>query len=441
MAAAATATGFLELNIAGFDKAISTAKKALVALTAVFAVFKTANFWKEGIEGAINFGNEIYHASQRIGAMDPGKLLIAQKALENAGLGAEEARTQINELVDSGRSMSTLFAGTGDYAMALENATASYGSQAKVLSQSAERLSKVFEIIQSVGSKLQTFFLAMTARFVTPLLAVLNFLNSIDLAGIGASLGDGIAKAASFLVGVIINGNIGEILGLSLKVGFMMAVDYLKEKLSEIQETLKKFKFNTKTFDGLVMVFQGIAKIIGATLKSAIANALNSITVLGLPILSDDKKNDLLAESAKESNKGSKMISKGRGRLDDTGNPIFKGISGVIKGLTTDPKVASDKLAELVAAALKAGDDYITKGAGNQSKAKTTPEAFGAQDPYKVIASSMAKVGGGGGYMVQGMTIEARNQIKQLRTQEFTNELIKVQTKAVEKIGADKMKP
>ena len=53
----------------------------------------------------------------------------------------------------------------------------------------------------------------------------------------------------------------------------------------------------------------------------------------------------------------------------------------------------------------------------------------------------MAKVGGGGGYMVQGMTIEARNQIKQLRTQEFTNELIKVQTKAVEKIGADKMKP
>ena len=126
MAAAATATGFLELNIAGFDKAISTAKKALVALTAVFAVFKTANFWKEGIEGAINFGNEIYHASQRIGAMDPGKLLIAQKALENAGLGAEEARTQINELVDSGRSMSTLFAGTGDYAMALENATASY---------------------------------------------------------------------------------------------------------------------------------------------------------------------------------------------------------------------------------------------------------------------------------------------------------------------------
>ena len=441
MAAAATATGFLELNIAGFDKAISTAKKALVALTAVFAVFKTANFWKEGIEGAINFGNEIYHASQRIGAMDPGKLLIAQKALENAGLGAEEARTQINELVDSGRSMSTLFAGTGDYAMALENATASYGSQSNVLSQSAERLSKVFEIIQSVGSKLQTFFLAMTARFVTPLLAVLNFLNSIDLAGIGASLGDGIAKAASFLVGVIINGNIGEILGLSLKVGFMMATDYLTEKLADIFEMLKGFKFDSKIFDGLVLIFKGIAELIGATLKRSIANALNGIEVGGIPLLSDERREQLGAEAYMSAKLGNKMIGRGQGKLDESGNTIFGGISGVIKGLTTDPKGASDKLASLVESALKAGDDYITKGAGNQSKAKTTPEAFGAQDPYKVIASSMAKVGGGGGYMVQGMTIEARNQIKQLRAQELQNELTKETNKAIEKIGADKMKP
>ena len=220
-----------------------------------------------------------------------------------------------------------------------------------------------------------------------------------------------------------------------------MATDYLTEKLADIVEMLKGFKFNSKIFDGLVLIFQGIAKIIGATLKSAIANALNSITVLGLPILSDDKKNDLLAESAKESNKGSKMIGKGRGKLDESGNTIFGGISGVIKGLTTDPKGASDKLASLVESALKAGDDYITKGAGNQSKAKTTPEAFGAQDPYKVIASSMAKVGGGGGYMVQGMTIEARTAIKKLREQEFTNDLLKEQTKAIEKIGADKMKP
>lgn len=440
MAAAATATGFLELNIAGFDKAISTAKKALVALTAVFAVFKTANFWKEGIEGAINFGNEIYHASQRMGAMDPGKMLIAQKALENAGLGAEEARTQINELVESGRSMSSLFKGADDYAQALQNATASYGSQANVLSTSAEKLSKVFEIIQSVGSKLQTFFLAMTARFVTPLLAVLNFLNSIDLAGIGASLGDGITKAASFLVGVVINGNIGEILGLSLKVGFIMATDYLTEKLANIVEMLKGFKFDSKIFDSIVLIFKGIAELIGATLKGAIANALSGITVAGIPLLSDERREQLTGEAGMSAKLGSKMIGRGAKDLESQGG-ILGGIGGFVKGLNTPIEAATGKLAELTAAALKTGEDFLTKGAGNQSKAKTTPEAFGAQDPYKVIASSMAKVGGGGGYMVQGMTIEARNQIKQLRAQELQNELTKETNKAIEKIGADKMKP
>jgi hypothetical protein len=438
--AAATATGFLELNIAGFDKAISTAKKALVALTAVFAVFKTVNFWKEGIEGAINFGNEIYHASQRLGAMDPGKMLIAQKALENAGLGAEEARTQINELVESGRSMSTLFKGADDYAQALQNATASYGSQANVLSQSAEKLSKVFEIIQSVGSKLQTFFLAMTARFVTPLLAVLNFLNSIDLAGIGASIGDGITKAASFLVGMVINGNIGEILGLSLKVGFMMATDYLTEKLADIVEILKKFKFNSKIFDSIVLIFKGIAELIGATLKGAIASALNGITIAGIPLLSDERKEQLTAESNMSAKLGHKMIGQGAKDLESQGG-ILGGIGGFIKGLNTPIEAATGKLAELTAAALKTGEDFLTKGAGDQKKTKIMTEGLGAQDPYKVIASSMAKVGGGGGYMVQGMTIEARNQIKQINAANLANEINQKTLVAVEKIGADKMKP
>jgi len=431
--AAATATGFLELNIAGFDKAISTAKKALVALTAVFAVFKTANFWKEGIEGAINFGNEIFHASQRLGSMDSGKLLIAQKTLENAGLGAEEARTQINELVESGRSMSTLFKGADDYAQALQNATASYGSQANVLSQSAEKLSKVFEIIQSVGSKLQTFFLAMTARFVTPLLAVLNFLNSIDLAGIGASLGDGITKAASFLVGMVINGNIGEILGLSLKVGFMMATDYLTEKLTEIFEILKGFKFNPKIFNALEVMFTGLALILGASIRKAIAYAME-------PYLGKEFGETQRGIAKIETIAGKATFQSGVSTLEEQGG-LVGGIGGFAKGLTTDPKEASDKLAELTAAALKTGEAFLTKGAGDQSKVKIMTEGLGAQDPYKVIASSMAKVGGGGGYMVQGMTIEARNQIKQINAANLANEINAKTLVAVEKLGADKMKP
>lgn len=70
MASSATATGFLELNIAGFDKAIATAKKALVGLAGAFAVFKTVQFWKEGIKDAIDFGNAMFFASQKIRAFE-----------------------------------------------------------------------------------------------------------------------------------------------------------------------------------------------------------------------------------------------------------------------------------------------------------------------------------------------------------------------------------
>jgi hypothetical protein len=136
---------------------------------------------------------------------------------------------------------------------------------------------------------------------------------------------------------------------------------------------------------------------------------------------------------------GNKLIGKGASGLERESG-LVGGIGGFIKGLTTPTEEARKELAQLTSAAQKTGEEFLKVGAGDQSKVKLMTEGLGSQDPYKVIASSMAKVGGGGGYMVQGMTIEARNQIKMIRQQEFTNELIKAQTKAIEKQGQDKMK-
>lgn len=433
MASSATATGFLELNIAGFDKAISTAKKALVGLAGAFAAFKTVQFWKEGIKDAIDFGNAMFFASQKIGGMDTGKLLIAQKALENAGLGAEEARGQIDMLVDSGRPLSSLFKGADDYAKALQNATASYGSQANVLSTSAEKLSKVFEIIQSVGSKLQTFFLAMTAKFTVPLLALLRMLDEIDLAGMGAKFGDSITKAAALLIGLYKNQDIGKALGLALKVGFMDAYNWLVDALADLMEKLGQFKFNAKIFDAFELMFTGLGLILGSAIRKAIAYAME-------PYLGKEFGETQRGIANVEATAGSAIIKTGVSTLSEQSG-LAGGIGGFIKGLSTPTEEARKELAQLTEAAKKTGNAFLEAGAGDQGKVKIMQSALGTQDPYKVIASSMAKVGGGGGYMVQGMTIEARNQIKMIRQQEFTNELIKAQTKAVEKIGADKMKP
>lgn len=105
----AKAVGYLELNINGFTSALATAKQALAVFGVSFAAFKTADFWVSNIKGAIDFGNAAYIAGQKMGGFDPGKLLLVRKAFESTGLSAEEANSQINEMLNSHRDFSTFF--------------------------------------------------------------------------------------------------------------------------------------------------------------------------------------------------------------------------------------------------------------------------------------------------------------------------------------------
>ena len=153
---AAKATGYLELNIQGFQKGIDSAKTSMASLVtsaaaaagtiaAAFASYKIVDFFKEGTQEAINFGNEMYIAGQKLGGFDPGKLLLVQKSFEKLGLSAGEARSEVNNFIDSGRDISQVFGGTENYAKALQEVSKQYGSQADVLSSSAEKFSKVFD--------------------------------------------------------------------------------------------------------------------------------------------------------------------------------------------------------------------------------------------------------------------------------------------------------
>jgi hypothetical protein len=414
--ATATATGYLELNIAGFDKAISSAKKMLVGLAGAFAGFKLAEFFKEGISNAINFGNEMHHAAQKIGGMDAGVLLITQKALENAGLSAGEARTQINGMVESGQKLGTLFKG-GDTAAALQASAASYGSAAGILSRSATAISKVFEMMESIGSKVQTYFLAMTEGFVKPLTAVLQYLNQIDLAAAGAAFGKSIADAATILIGLVKNGDVGVVLGLSIKVGFMNAVEYLTKALKDLfssdgigkglGSTLKEYG------EAFRLLFVGIANsFAGAALKALIAG-LRDMHILGIEIFNQGDMNAL-------NMKGNEMEDRGE-RNTSASNRAFASIessgggfvSGLMKGLTTETSVARVELAAAIASAEKTGKALVDSGVSKAGKKfEVNQAAIGTQEPYKVIADSLAKVGGGGGFISSSMSIEAREAVK-----------------------------
>ena len=227
MSTNAKAVGYLELNINGFDQALKTAKNLMAGFAAGFTAYKIGQFFQDGIKDAIDFGREMQSASRAMGGFDPGKLLLVQKALERAGMGAEEARGHVADFIREGRDVSDIFSGTENYASALKSAAADYGSQASILTRSAKALRDVWNTMESIGSKLRTFFMGMTESFVRPLQYALNSFNEIDLAGIGAGFGKAVSDAAMTIVGVFKNGDIYEFLRLGTTLAFQESINWL----------------------------------------------------------------------------------------------------------------------------------------------------------------------------------------------------------------------
>jgi len=417
------ATGYLELDLSGFNRAIESAKKALTVLTAAFAAIKVADFFKEGVNEAINFGNEMYNAGKAMGNIDPGVLLIAQKALEGSGLAAGRTREEIEGVITSQRKFSSLFKTQVDFEKAMSRAKEIYGSQAAVLTASAASLSRVFEHIQGIADKLRTFFLAMTAKFVLPLEAVLNALNNVDVADFGAKFGDSIANVSTLLVGLFQDDKISEAFGLSLAIGadkFFATFDAgIRKVMSQTMSGHFKEMYDYITgglsegsaLMGIKDAFTGIADMFVAKIGRGIIAIMKKI-----PLIFSDK-------TIKEKEAEAKAI-------EDSSNASLKkyfdalpGQKGFGEGFTKQGKEAEDQLKKLTDAAKISGQAFMEKNAGDRSKSELNYQALGKQDPFSVIASSMSKIGGGGNYIQTGMSAEARQLIINGQAAQLQNEL------------------
>lgn len=437
---AVTSTAYLELNIKGYESGISSALSMIKKLAIAFAGFKGVSFLKDGIQDAITFGNEMYHAAQKMGGIDPGNLLIAQKALENAGLSAGEAQSELNRMIESGQKLSTLFQG-GNVAGALAAAAKSYGSQASILSRAAEKLSKVFELMESIGNKVKTYFLAMTTEFVKPLTAALEYLNEIDLAEMGSNFGKKINEAAQILVGLYKNQDLGLALGLSLKVGFMNAVEWLSKALhalfdsggigEQMGDTLGRWANAFKE------LFIGIADAISSAILNAVSKAMHGIAEM----LPEDLGGKMHASATSVFLYGRDASRESKSHFEQAkasfGNEGVGGFfSGLITGITTETEKARLDLAAVIGKASMVGAGIIdAEAAKSGEKFKLNQAALGKQEPYKVIADSMARVGGGGGYIVASQTMEQRNQMKMIQGQALQTEQLVLINQGVQKFA------
>ena len=474
MATTAQATGYLDLNIEGFDKALKTAKNLMITFAAGFGAYKLGEFFKDGITGAIDFGKEMESASRAMGGFDPGALLITQKALEKIGMGAEEARGHIGDFISQGRNISEIFGGSENYAAALKSAAKDYGSQADVLTRSGEKLQSVWNTMASIGAKVKTFFLSATEQFILPLQTALDYLNETDLASVGKEFGEAISKAATILLGVFKNGDIMETLKLGLIVAFQEGVNFLVGGIKyvsslalpllskaftgsmEIMGKAWDFIFSSSAFEiiglGFISVaskftaslFDGINKII-KFLQAGIAYAIQA-AVDNVPGLSK-----LIGEGDKSKTFGDFMdeadgiipqetIDALRASGDNFGNKAVDKIKGLTEGMSlggsgTEFKKADlfggdskKQLQELLKKGFETGtqmnEDARNSKKGDEGIAKKALNTFSGSSS-KVIGDSLAKVGGGGGFLRAGMNLQERSAMQTALATKQTAETLK----------------
>lgn len=110
----------------------------------------------------------------------------------------------------SGGELLTLFSNSG----ALTQAAETVGSQAALLTKNANMFDQASDILNSVGTKLEGFFVGVADQVVPAIMPLLEAANSIDLASIGQDLGQGIA----FALTAITSGQIGNLLTAQLKL-------------------------------------------------------------------------------------------------------------------------------------------------------------------------------------------------------------------------------
>jgi len=476
MASGAKAVGYLELNISGFDQALKTAKNLMVAFAGGFAAYKIGDFFRDGIKEAINFGKEMQSASRAMGGFDPGALLLTQKALEKVGMGAEEAQGHIGDFIKQGRNVSELFGGADNYAAALKSASADYGAQAGVLTRSAEKLQSVWNTMEAIGAKVKTFFLTATEQFVLPLQTALDYLNQIDLAGVGAEFGQAIGKAATILMGIFKNGDMMEVLRLGLTLAFQDGVNWLVggiHYVAEIagpllgkafvasMEILAKawdFLFSTDTFGKIALGFLGIVAQFSAAMMEAInlmialqragmqfaiQSAIDAIPGASKLLGIGGDNRETFGEMV-EANKGTipqsfieNVKQSGIGLAGEAGSG-FKQFAenlfpsgeakGFQKGNVFDTTESNKRLQDIIANGFKTGsemqDASSEKKSGDERIAKNVLTSFSGSSS-KVIADSLAKVGGGGGFLRAGMSLQERSAMQTAMATKQTAETLK----------------
>ena len=123
----------------------------------------------------------------------------------------------------SGASMKQFFADPG----AIDGAAKALGSMPDVLQRNAALFDSIGDTIGQMKTKLQGFWAGILEGMSPALKSITDSMNSVDFTAWGVKIGTAIGT----IIQIFKDGQIGTMLGLSLKIGIGMAVNYISGTL------------------------------------------------------------------------------------------------------------------------------------------------------------------------------------------------------------------
>lgn len=397
----------------------------------------------------------------------------AVKAFEMLGMSAESLRgmdassqfqaigAAINALPDpaaraaaamqifgrSGGELLTLFANGG----AMSAAATTVGAQAELLTKNANMFDQASDILGSVGTKLEGFFVGVADQIVPAIMPLLEAANSIDLASIGQDLGQAIA----FALTAITSGQIGNLLTAQFKLsaagllndlykGFIGITAFLVQRFIDlpsdflkIMEVVTQPSFWVGLGQALIAAALGFGRSIAMAVADllsalrevpALANALEAPLDSLLGAADAAGQAQLGMQNAASANLNGPLAELKNQAMQSLGNALAamdEAMSGASQIDTSKLEAARDGIVNTISEQMKANEE-ATRQRFEATKTQTPllddMESGSSKINQGVIAQSLQKVGGGAAF---ARFSDAANPAAQaVREQQKTNNIL-----------------
>jgi len=350
-------------------------------------------------------------------------------ALSGIANPTERAATAMDIFGKSGGKLLTLFGDSG----ALATASDTLGAQASIMDKNAAIFDRTSDLINGSSNKLQGVFVGMAESIAPVILPLLEQFNKMDFTALGQQIG----SAAAMFIQAMTDGSIWSIMGDSIKISLGNAANFLFRALSGvitsiarlipelIQNAVVSLSIISKPdfWKGMLQALLGAAQAFGAKLLGIIGAALGLFAKIpGLAGMLEgpmaavkEASNSLQGSSEQNLAEGADTLTpffnQARERINATlsaaGQGFMEGFDGAgdmfdLSGVQSNLDGTFDRLGNTVES-MKASAQAALPGPNTSG----TAPAFGAMDPKEagggkatnqpLFASSLAKIGGGGG--------------------------------------------